>query len=439
MSVSHTPSVFHHPEIWLAANMLTVIQILLTLAIVSGICTANLRPPHKSHKMTFFAAGYNGTIVPFSLDPELVQISSGVQANASGTSPSWIAYSTQRDGSKDKLYSVTDFYSVDETAPGRIFSHTYNPKSGEIVQTGTSEQRKDGTSSGGDGPVSCLIGHGESKGLLFVANYNSGSAGVLGIKEDGTLESEPRTVIQFTRPKDQPKIGPVADRQDHSYAHQVSISPSGEWVYVVDLGADQIHHLHIKSGQVEFTGSTNVKVGSGPRHITFYKDDSGKTWGYLASELDNTVSAFTVNESTGELSQIGNAILASPPGVPLSGEGILPTNRTTAEIAVVPQGDFVYVSNRGDMKSDHISIFRRNQSTGRPEFQQWVESGGRMPRHFSLSSESGKDAQAKWLVVGHQTDQNIVVFSRDAETGKLEKVEEKKDVGQVAFVGFSPF
>lgn len=397
--------------------------------------------------MTLFAAGYNGTIVPYSVDEhgKLSQISPGVQANSSGTWPSWIAYTSRHanpspsSADKDALYAVNDLYSVDETAPGRIFSHTYDPTNGSIVQTGKNDaQRNNGTSSGGDGPVSCLVGHGPSKGLLFVANYNSGTAAVLAIDADGTL-SEPKEVFQFTRPATQPKVGPVADRQDHSYAHQASISPSGRWVYVCDLGADQIHHLRIQEGKVEFTGSTHVKIGSGPRHITFHHD-SGKTWAYLASELDNTVSAFAVDEASGNLNLIGQPILASPPGIPLSGDGILPTNRTTAEIAVVPAGDFLYVSNRGDTVQDHITIFQRNQLTGELIFVEWVQSGGRMPRHFSLSSDTGKDDQARWLVVGHQTDQNLVVFKRDVGSGRLTKVSERRDdVGQVAFAGFSPF
>lgn len=418
-------------QVTISTKMLTFTRLIALLAVLGfGVCAARPRP-HQP-KMTLFAAGYNGTIVPFSVDARantLAPISQGVQANASGTSPSWIAYAEHG----------SDFYSVDETVPGRIFSHSYDKHTGKIVQTGNKQQRENGTTSGGDGPVSCLIGKGPSRGLLFVANYNSGSVAVISIKDDGTLEDKPRYILQFTRPKGQPKVGPVADRQDHSYAHQVSMSPCGKWVYVCDLGADQIHHLRIHEGNVEFVNSTNVDVGSGPRHITLYRDAQGKTWGYLASELDNTVSAFTVNTHSGELKLIGKRLLASPPGVPLSGQGILPTNRTTAEIAVVPAGDYVYVSNRGDTEQDHISIFQRDRSTGELHFQEWVQSGGRMPRHFSLSSNTGKDDQAKWLVVGHQTDQNIVLFERDGESGKLNKVAESTDVGQVAFTGFSPF
>lgn len=415
---------------------------------VCQVTAARPRTISSPHSMTLFAAGYNGTIVPYSADAKqgkLAELSEGVKPNSSGTSPSWIAFSTKRahhEEQKDSLYSVTDFYAVDEAEPGRVFSHAYDPATGKIVQTGkTDAQRINGTSTGGDGPVSCLTGHGPSKNLLFVANYNSGSAAVIPIDpKDGNLASEPEKVFQFTRPASQPKLGPVADRQDHSYAHQVSISPSGRWVYVCDLGADQIHHLRIHDGgKVDFVGSTDVAIGSGPRHITFYRDPSHRVFAYLASELDNKVSAFSVDEESGKLQLIQEPILASPPGVPLSGEGILPTNRTTAEIAVVPAGDFVYVSDRGDMEEDHISIFKRDTDTGKISFVEWVKSGGRMPRHFSLSSDTGRDREARWLAVGHQTDQNIVIFERDPATGLLTKADTRTDVGQVAFTGFSPF
>lgn len=425
--------------------MLTRAPLALLASLSLALCASAASDTSKPAKMasyTLFTAGYNGTIVPYSVDADkgqLERISHGVQVNSSGTSPSWIAYTSGHHG--HAKHSDLHLYSVDETAPGRLFSHTYQAAKGTIVQTGTHLQRTNGTSSGGDGPVSCLVGHGPSKGLLFVANYNSGTAAVVSIdKHDGTLAKEAKHVFQFTRPASAPKLGPVPDRQDHSYAHQVSIAPSGRWVYVCDLGADQIHHLRIdESHNVEFVASTDVPAGSGPRHITFYRDCSGKDFAYLASELDNTVSAFAHDDATGKLERIQDPILASPPGEPLSGPGILPTNRTTAEIAVVPAGDFVYVSDRGDEEEDHISIFSRDTETGKLSFVEWIKSGGRMSRHFSLSSYTGRDDSARWLAVGHQTDQNIVIFERHPDTGKLTRADTRANIGQVAFTGFAPF
>ncbi|PWZ01557.1 putative isomerase YbhE [Testicularia cyperi] len=394
--------------------------------------------------MKVFVAGYAGTIQPYAVDETkaaFVKLGSGIEPNSSGSGPSWIAFSSSKSADGDRLYSVS------EGIPGRIFSHTFDSQTNAIVKTGTEEQKSNGTSTNGDGPVSALIGHGNSANLLFVANYNDGVAAVLSISpKNGTLsqkasKEDDATKFQFTRPASAPAVGPVPDRQDHSYAHQVAIIPTtkGDYVYVCDLGADQIHRLHIDAEQaVTFVASTDVPAGSGPRHITFHKEPDGRVYGYLASELSNTVTSFSVNVTTGELTALQEPILASPPDVPLSGPGILSTNRTTAEIALPPAGDFVYISNRGDETEDHISIFSRDTAAGTIKFQEWIPSGGRMPRHFSLSSDAG-DTHAKWLAVGHQTDENIVLYQRDAATGKLKKKEIVSNVGPVAFTGFSPF
>lgn len=401
--------------------------------------------------MHLFVAGYDGTIVPYSIDTKAAKferLDSGIEPGSAGDSPSWIAFSPPAHGTE--MYSVTNaFYSTSEDTDGLVFSHTYDVATHKIFTTGRSmTQRKKGTSTGGSGPVSALVGHGPSAHLLFVANYDSGSASVLKIhSNDGTLNSssahaKPYKTFQFTRKQGAPAVGPVADRQDHSYAHQVAILPTGGFVYVVDLGVDQIHHLKVHGdGEVDFVGSTDVPAGSGPRHMTFYEEsDGGHIYAYLASELANTVTSFKVNRTTGHLHAIQHPVVASPAGVPLSGPGILPTNRTTAEIAVAPQGTHVYVSNRGDKDEDRISIFERDPGSGHISLSRWVKSGGRMPRHFSLSSDSLADtAHAHWLAVGHQTDQNIVLFKRDTTSGDLTKVDTKHNVGQVAFTGFAPF
>lgn len=414
------------------------------LTAVAALFAGVLGVGAKHHAaMHLFVAGYDGTIVPYTIDAtagQFVQLGGGITPGSAGDSPSWIAF-TQPDG----MYSVSNaFYSTSEDTDGVVFSHTYDAATHAITATGSSAtQRKKGTSTGGAGPVSALVGHGPSAHLLFVANYDSGSASVLQIHNDSTLaaasaHAKPYKTFQFTRKKGAPAVGPVADRQDHSYAHQVAILPSGAFVYVVDLGADQIHRLKVSADDVEFVGSTDVPAGSGPRHITFYAD-GGEVYGYLASELANTVTSFKVDTATGQLHALQKPILASPPGVALSGPGVLATNRTTAEIAVAPQGTHLYVSDRGDADEDHISIFERNTSNGHLTLMRWIKSGGRMPRHFSLSSDSRADTKGHWLAVGHQTDQNIVLFKRDTVSGALSQVDVKKNVGQVAFTGFAPF
>jgi 6-phosphogluconolactonase len=92
------------------------------------------------------------------------------------------------------------------------------------------------------------------------------------------------------------------------------------------------------------------------------------------------------------------------------------------------------VSNRGDSAEDHLSIFAR-EADGTLRFVKWVPSGGRGPRHFSLSLDSA----AHLLVVGHQQGENLVLFERDARTGDLTRLDRLVNAGLVAYAGFAPF
>lgn len=232
--------------------------------------------------------------------------------------------------------------------------------------------------------------------------------------------------------------GPVKERQDHSYAHDAVASPDGGWVYVPDLGADVIHHIQVgktSCKQAKRRGGTRVDAGSGPRHLAFYKDgQSGQQYAYLSSELATTLTAFRHDPETGRLELIvGQPVPAYPPGTDRGGSEDAGPQLTVAEVAVSPDGRFVYVSNRGDLHEDHISIFVRDAQTGAVTFQQWIPSGGRNPRHFSLS------ADGSYLAVANQLSTNVVIFKRDAQTGLLQKTgAEVDDVGAVAFAGFLP-
>lgn len=106
---------------------------------------------------------------------------------------------------------------------------------------------------------------------------------------------------------------------------------------------------------------------------------------------------------------------------------------TASEVAVSPDGRFVYVGCRGE-KQDHVAIFRRDPGTGAVSWSEWVESGGRNLRHFSLSP----DPEARYLAAGHQATGNVTIMERDGEKGSLRRVSEVGGMGMVAFAGFIP-
>jgi len=90
-------------------------------------------------------------------------------------------------------------------------------------------------------------------------------------------------------------------------------------------------------------------------------------------------------------------------------EGFTDKN-STAEIETHPNGKFVYGSNRGH---DSIVVFARDAETGKLTFLQHAPCGGKIPRHFKI------DPSGKWLLCGHQGSNGISVLALDPEKGTL--------------------
>jgi 6-phosphogluconolactonase len=83
---------------------------------------------------------------------------------------------------------------------------------------------------------------------------------------------------------------------------------------------------------------------------------------------------------------------------------------STSEIEVHPSGKFVYGSNRGH---DSIVVYARDADTGKLTLVQHAPCGGKTPRHFKI------DPSGKWMLVGHQGSDTISALPLDPATGKL--------------------
>ncbi len=241
--------------------------------------------------------------------------------------------------------------------------------------------------SEGKGP--CHLSVDRAGRHLLVANYGSGTVAALKIAPDGRLE--PASSIRSHR-----GTGPDAARQQGPHAHGIYLDPGERHALAPDLGADRVFVYRFDAaGRLEPHGAAALEAGSGPRHLAF---DPGGQRVYVINELRSTVTVFAYDARSGQL-----GALQTISTLPADYRGA----NTAAEIAVSPDGRFVYASNRGH---DSLAVFAV-AADGRLKTPGFAASGGRTPRHFAL------DPSGRFLLVADQSSDRIVVFRLDPATG----------------------
>ncbi|RED47872.1 lactonase family protein [Seonamhaeicola aphaedonensis] len=238
---------------------------------------------------------------------------------------------------------------------------------------------------------------------LVNSNYSDGSLSLFETNIDGSLEPYSQ-VLKF---KDSSII---KSRQESSHMHSANFSPESNYVFAQDLGADKIRRFEFfkSKDSVALLNQIEIKtkLGSGPRHFAFHPN--GK-FGYCVAELSGDIIAF--NYQNGALDYI-----ADYP----SYEQKLDIYRT-ADIHISPDGKFLYASNRGP-EEDSISFFLINED-GSLVLVGHEPTYGKHPRNFGLSPSGD------FLLVANQFSNNVVVFRRNIETGKLIKLPYEIPVG----------
>lgn len=228
----------------------------------------------------------------------------------------------------------------------------------------------------------CYISMSPDSGYLFLANYPNGSVAVVRLNSSGIPESITDTILYN---KSEP---------DASHAHMIMNDPSGEKIYVTDLGLDRIlrYDFDIDKGQLIPLDTMNVDEGYGPRHFVFGNDGSML---YVINELGSKITVFSVS---------GRPYLAQT--VPTVREGFILDNYC-ADIHLSRDGKYLYGSNRGENTIVTFAV----KEDGTLELAGHSTCGGDWPRNFTL------DPSGKFLLVGNQKSDSIAVFRLDRNTG----------------------
>jgi 6-phosphogluconolactonase len=301
---------------------------------------------------------------------------------AESSNPAFLAI----DPKRRLLFAINENGTFEGKPTGSVSSFAIDPATGKLTPI---NQR----SSMGSGP--CHLVLDDAGRHVLIANYSGGSVAVLPVGADGKL-GEPTAFVQHTGKS----INPA--RQEAPHAHCVTLDAANKFAFVSDLGLDQVRIYRYDAERGTLTPNdpafVALKPGAGPRHMAFRPD--GK-FAYVLNELDSTLTAFAYDASAGRLTEIETQSTLPP---------YFDGKNSTAEVAITPNGKFLYASNRGH---NSVVLFEIDKAKGTLRYVEDQGTGGKTPRHF------GVQPSAKHMVIANQDSDTLLVCRIDPDNGRL--------------------
>ncbi len=357
-------------------------QILLLFLFISSSFIINSQTIPPRNVLHFYVGTYTDSgsegIYRFGLDATTGKLHSNGLAVLS-ENPSYLALA--KDGKH--LLAVREM--LDEKNQSMGYVELFN------VDTSGNLFSVNKVSSGGAHPCHVAV---NDDGAVLASNYSGGNVALFRIEPNGEL-SEAKSVDQHIG------SGPVVGRQEKPHVHSSLFEPNGKRIFVADLGIDQVKVYTIDKTKFSLKPFKYPEIkmapGSGPRHMAIHPN--GKLL-FVANELGSSVSVIQLPEK-------GNfKILETVSTLPAE----FAKPNTCADIHLSPDGNYLYVSNRG---MNSIAIFSINAKEGKLKLVGYEDTKGEMPRNFTLTPEGD------YLLVANQNTNNIVAFKRNSETGLL--------------------
>ena len=301
------------------------------------------------------------------------------------------------------LYAVNEVQNYQGPNSGGVSAYSIDRASGKLTFLNEVASR-------GADPCYIIVDH--SGKYVLVANYTGGSIAVFPIQPDGKL-GEATAFIQHTG------HGANPQRQEAAHAHSIDLSPDERFAFVDDLGLDEslVYKFDKNKGSLTPNDPPYVKLdpGAGPRHFVLHP--SGR-FAYVVAEMASTVTTFSVDLQAGTLKS-----LQTLSTLPKDFKG----DNDDAEVHVLPNGKFLYTSNRGH---DSIAVFAIDPEKGTLTPVEDVLTQGKTPRSFEI------DPSGRYLFAENQESNNIVIFRIDQKTGRLTPTGQVLDVPSPVCVKF---
>jgi 6-phosphogluconolactonase len=193
---------------------------------------------------------------------------------------------------------------------------------------------------------------------------------------------------------------PASDSGRDAAAHQVIFDRTERWAIASDNGRDHIYVYPFNPGSRTLEGKAfPTPPGKAPRHMVYHPR---APYFFITNEREASVSSFHFDSNTGEVRQVQTSATI-PDGY--SGPRVSPSN-----IAMHPNGKFIYAANRGD---DSLAIFGIDEASGRMTPVNTVKCGGRGTREMKF------EPSGRYLFVCNAQSSDVTTFVADGNTGML--------------------
>jgi 6-phosphogluconolactonase (cycloisomerase 2 family) len=173
----------------------------------------------------------------------------------------------------------------------------------------------------------------------------------------------------------------------------VTVDPSGRFAFVADRVNNNVwaYTINPSTGALTNAGA-GVGTGTTPRSVTV--DPSGR-FAYVANSGSGDVSAYTIAPTTGALTSVGAAVAAGT---------------TSWSVSVDPTGRFAYVANAN---SGDVSAFSINAATGALTSVGAAVAAGTTPLSVTV------DPTGKFAYVANNSSNNVSAYTINPGTGVL--------------------
>lgn len=299
---------------------------------------------------------------------------------------------------KSRLYSVARDV---EKGGGFINTYAVDPKTHALTKL---------ASISAEGSSASYLSIDATGNNLLSAHYGRGVVRVNPILPDGTVGAATANVQHSGSSVNE-------KRQNQAHPHAAVLSLDNQYVFVPDLGLDQIKAYSFDADKGTLTAEPKLDVttlpGFGPRHLIFHP--SGK-FAFCGMEMGNSLVSYRYAD--GQLSKVGDYLT-----VPERMKG----ESSTSEVRVHPNGKFVYIANRGN---DTIAVFKLDETTGTLERIQLQILRGNIPRNFGI------DPSGTMMVVGHKKSDSMESLHVNPDTGLLTPTGHQVPINAPSYICF---